>query len=143
MHADEKAPPAPEFAIGGAWLEALAASAVLAAEGFARLTTVLDDGASLFALLPGGFREYHGASDIAAAFEGWFGDVEHCELLDASLGHVGSRLQMRWQLRLRGERLGNHARVVEQYAYADTGSTGRIQNMALICSGFCPERLDV
>ncbi len=137
MHTDDKAPPAPEFAIGGAWLEALAAL------DFARLTTVLDDGALLCALLPRGFREWRGASEIAAAFEGWFADAEHCELIDASLGQVGSRLQMRWQLRLRGGRLGNHASFVEQYAYADTGSTGRIQNMALICSGFCPEQLDV
>jgi hypothetical protein len=137
MPTDEKASPAPEFAIGGAWLEALAAS------DFARLTTVLDGGALLSALLPRGFREWRGATAIAGAFEGWFGHVEHCDLMDASLGQVGSRLQMRWQLRLRGERLGQHASVVEQYAYADTGSTGRIQTMALLCSGFCPEPVDV
>ena len=124
---------APHFAVGGSWLEALASS------DFDRLGTVLDDKASLAALLPRGFREWRGAAEIAAVFEGWFGDIEQCELIDASLGQVGSRLQMRWQLRLRGARLGDHPRVVEQYAYADTGSSGRIQNMVLLCSGFCTE----
>jgi hypothetical protein len=126
-------PSAPQFAVAGSLLEALAAS------DFARLTTVLDDDASLTALLPGGFREWRGAVEIAAVFEGWFGNVEECALVDASLGQVGARLQMRWQLRLRGERLGNNTCLVEQYAYADTASSGRIQRMALLCSGFCKE----
>jgi hypothetical protein len=57
------------------------------------------------------------------------------------VGQVGSRLQLRWQLRVRAERLGGR-RIVEQYAYADTRSTGRIHNMALLCSGFCVEHVD-
>ena len=137
MDTNERSPAAPEFAVGGSLLEALAAS------DFARLSTVLDEGASLCALLPRGFREWRGAAEIVATFEGWFGDVEHFELIDASLGRVGSRLQMRWQVRLRGARLGRQACIVEQFAYADTGSTGRIQSMQLLCSGFCPEQTDV
>lgn len=128
---------APGFAVAGSFLEALAAS------DFDRLAAVLDDNARLSALLPRGYTEWQGAAEIAAAFEGWFGDVEDYELIDASVGQVGSRLQLRWQLRLRGTRLGNQARVVEQYAYVDTASSGRIQTMALLCSGLLEEHLDV
>jgi ketosteroid isomerase-like protein len=136
MDTTEKMTSTVEFAVAGSWLEALAVS------DFTRLTTVLDKDAAFSALLPRGFREWRGAANIAAVFEGWFGDVEQCELIDASVGQVGSRLQMRWQLRLRGPRLGPSACVVEQYAYADTASTGRIQSMRLLCSGFCPEPFD-
>jgi ketosteroid isomerase-like protein len=137
MDITDTTPSTPQFAVAGSWLEALAAS------DFGRLGTVLDDDASLSALLPSGFKEWHGAAEIAALFEGWFGDVEEFELIDASLGQVGPRLQMRWQLRLRGARLGNQAKVVEQYAYADAASSGRIQKMVLLCSGFCNEHLDL
>jgi hypothetical protein len=136
MDVRETPPTAPGLAVAGSLLEALAAS------NFNGLWAVLDDGASLAALLPRGFRKWRGATEIAGVFEGWFGDVEQCELIDASLGQVGSRLQMRWQLRLRAPGLGNHPHVVEQYAYADTGPAGRIQNMALLCSGFYAEHVD-
>ncbi len=136
MDMTETPPSAPHFAVAGSLLEALAAG------NFEGVAAVLDDDASLAALLPRGFRQWRGATEIAAVFEGWFGDVEQCELIDASLGQIGSRLQLRWQLRLRGTRLGNKTLIVEQHAYCDTGSTGRIQNMALLCSGFCTEHFD-
>jgi hypothetical protein len=136
MDITQTQPVAPQFAVAGSLLEALVAS------DFDRLAALLDSDASLSALLPGGFTEWHGPAAIAGAFEGWFGDVEASELIDASLGQVGRRLQLRWQLRLRGARFGNQARVVEQYAYADTGSNGRIQRLALLCSGFCKEHPD-
>jgi ketosteroid isomerase-like protein len=129
-------PSSPGLALAGSLLEALAAG------DFDRLAAVFDDDASVSALLPGGFRVWNGAAEIAAVFEGWFGDVEDYELIDASVGQVGARLQLRWQLRLRGARLGSRARVVEQYAYADTASSGRIHRMALHCSGFCREHLN-
>jgi hypothetical protein len=135
MKTAEDPTPAPEFAAAGSFLEALAAA------DFLGLKSVLDEDATLAALLPGGFKEWHGADAIAATFERWFGNVEQCELVDGSLGQVGSRLQLRWQLRLRAERLGG-GRIVEQYAYADTLSTGRIHHMSLLCSGFCDEHLD-
>jgi hypothetical protein len=135
MKTAENPTPAPEFAAAGSFLEALAAA------DFPGLKTVFDEDATLSALLPRGFKQWRGAAEIAATFERWFGDAEACELVDGSLGQVGSRLQLRWQLRLRAERLGGR-RFVEQYAYADTLSTGRIHNMALLCSGFCDEHLD-
>ena len=136
MVMEETPPSSTGLAAAASLLEALAAG------DFDRLAAVFDDDASVSALLPGGFRVWNGAAEIAAVFEGWFGDVEDYKLIDASVGHVGARLQLRWQLRLRGARLGSRARVVEQYAYADTASSGRIHRMALLCSGFCREHLN-
>ncbi len=122
--------------MAGSLLEALAAG------DFDRLSAVFDDRACLSALLPSGFHEWHGATEIRGTFERWFGNAEQYELVDASMGQVGTRLQLRWQLRVRAERLGSQVKIVEQYAYADTGASGRIQRLALLCSGFCPEHLD-
>jgi hypothetical protein len=127
--------PALEFSTAGAFLEALAAA------DFPGLARVLAEDATLSALLPEGFKQWHGATEIASTFNAWFGDVEYCELVDGSVGHIGSRLQLRWQLIVRAKRLGGH-RIVEQFAYADTKSTGRIHNIALLCSGFCLEHVD-
>jgi hypothetical protein len=133
----EKTPSAREFAVTTSLLAALADG------DFARISTVVSDDATLSAPLPGGFRLWQGATEIAATFDRWFGDAEQCDLIDASLSHVGPRLGMHWRLRVRSERLGTHPRIVEQYAYADTASTGRIQSMSLLCSGFCAEQVNV
>jgi hypothetical protein len=133
----QKTPSTPELAVTTLLLEALADG------DFARIATVVSDDATLSALLPGGFRQWQGAAEIAATFDRWFGNAEHCDLIDASLSRVGPRLGMHWRLRVRAERLGRRPLIVEQYAFADTASTGRIQNMSLLCSGFCGEQFDV
>jgi len=126
----------PQFAVAGAFLEALAA------KDFGRLAAGLDDDAALSALLPRGFCEWHGPAEIVATFERWFGDVEEFEVVDASVGQFGARLQLRWRVRLRGARLGTDAMVVEQHVYADTAASGRIRSMSLLCSGYCREHLN-
>ena len=136
MTTPDQATSAPHFAVAGLLLEALAAN------DFDRLASGLDDDATLFALLPRGFCEWRGASEISAAFERWFGDVEEFEVVDASVGQVGPRLQLRWRVRLRGSRLGDEARIVEQHVYADTAASGRIRSMSLLCSGYCKELLN-
>jgi hypothetical protein len=133
----QKTPSPTEFAVTTSLLEALSDG------DFRRIATVVSDDATLSALLPGGFRQRQGAAEIAATFDRWFGEAEHCDLIDASLSRVGPRLGMHWRLRVRAERLGPHPMIVEQYAYADTASTGRIQNMSLLCSGFYAEHVNV
>ena len=128
---------APQFAVAGLVLEALAT------RDFDRLDAALDGNAVLCALLPGGYSEWRGAADITAAFERWFGDVDEIEVVDASVDQVGSRLQLRWRVRLRAPRFCDEARLVEQHVYADTTATGRIRSMSLLCSGFCKELFDV
>jgi hypothetical protein len=137
MNTTNPSPSVPHFAVAGLFLEAMAAN------DFEHLASALDVDASLSALLPRGFREWQGVAEICGVFEHWFGDVEDFVVADASVGQVGSRLQLRWRLRLRGTRLGDEAMVVEQHVYADIGATGLIQRMSLLCSGFCKELLDV
>jgi hypothetical protein len=137
MDMEDNRPSPPRFAVAGSLLEALAET------DFERLTTVLDRQASLSALSPDGFVEWRGAAKIAAVFRRWFGEDPQAELVDAALGQVGPRLQMRWQLRFCGPGSGRPPGIVEQYAYADSGPSGRIQSMWLLCSGLGSEHFDV
>jgi hypothetical protein len=125
----------PLFSVAGTFLEGLAA------QDFAVLTGTLTDDADLTALVPSGFKQWHGADRIGAAFRRWFGDVEDFDLVDASVGEVGGRLHLRWRARVRAPRLGVGWFVVEQQVYADTGPDGRITQLFLLCSGFCREAL--
>lgn len=124
----------PRFSVAGAFLEGLGA------QDFDRLSSALSDDAHLRALVPRGLVEFDGAGDIGAAFTRWFGDTEQFELVDAVVGEVGSRLHLRWRLRLQAQRLGEGWFVVEQQAYADTDDDGRIRHISLLCTGYCPER---
>jgi hypothetical protein len=126
----------PAFAVGGAVLE------TVAAQRFDELAAALDPDASLLALLPRGFFEWHGVPEICRMFQQWFGDVDHFEVADASVGQVGALLQLRWRLRLGGSRLGPGPKVVEQHVYAATGPSGRITRLSLLCSGFWDEHPD-
>ena len=129
-------PTAPQFATAGLFLEKLATG------DFDQLATTLEPDARLRALLPRGFDEWEGREAICGAFTGFFGGMDEYEVLDATVGQVGARLQLRWRLHVRGGRLGPEDFVVEQHCYADAGPTGRIQSMVLVCSGFCREHLD-
>lgn len=126
----------PPFAVGGAVLEAVAA------QRFDELAALLDPDASLLALLPPGFMEWHGAPEISRMFRQWFGDVELFEVVDASVGQVGDVLQLRWRLRLGAPRFGLGVRVIEQHVNAATGPDGRITRLSLLCSGFRDEQPD-
>ena len=55
---------------------------------------------------------------------------------------IGTRLSLRWRLRLQAERLGPGWFVVEQQAYADIGDDGRIERLSLLCSGYLAEHAD-
>src|SRR5215469_4765245 len=110
----------------------------LADQDFARLGGALAADAHLRALLPKGLREWNGGEEIAGQFARWFGDTEDFELVEATLGEVGGRLQLRWRLRLRAERLGAGWFTVEQQSYADAGEDGRITRLDLVCTGYRP-----
>jgi hypothetical protein len=114
----------------------------LADQDFAQLGGALAADARLRALLPKGLREWTGGEAIAGQFTRWFGDTEDFELVEAALGDVGRRLQLRWRLRLRAERLGAGWFTVEQQAYADAGEDGRLARIDLVCTGYRPEADD-
>jgi hypothetical protein len=125
----------PRVSVAAAFLEGLSA------QDFARIAATLDDDAHLTALVPSGFKQWHGTEHIGATLRRWFGDVDDFDLVDAAVGEVGQRLHLRWRVRVRAARLGVGWFVVEQQVYADTGSDGRIAQLFLLCSGFCRERL--
>jgi hypothetical protein len=124
---------APRPALAGAFLQGLAD------QDFDALIGTLAADARLRALVPKGLREWTGGEEIAGQFARWFGDTRGFELVEATLGEVGGRLQLRWRLRLRAERLGAGWFTVEQQAYADAGEDGRIDRLDLVCSGYRPE----
>jgi hypothetical protein len=129
-------PASPQFAVAGSFLEAMAG------HDFPRLALALDPDATLSALLPRGYDEWHGAPAICAQFATWFGNTSQYEVADAAVGQVGPLLELRWRLRLRADRFGDVPKVVEQHVYASTGPTGRIESMRLLCSGFCNEHTE-
>ncbi|MGH9006887.1 MAG: hypothetical protein ACRDV6_04090 [Acidimicrobiales bacterium] len=124
----------PKFSVAGAFLEGLAN------RDFDHLASALSQDVHLRALLPPGFFEWDGVDTVRGVFAKWFGDVEEFKLVDAIVGEVGSRLHLRWRVRLLGERLGSGWFTVEQQAYADTDGADRIAQLSLLCSGYCPER---
>jgi hypothetical protein len=133
-HGTATAPPRP--ALAGVFLQGLAD------QDFAALAGALAADARLRALLPKGLREWTGGEEIAGQFARWFGDTVDFELVEAALGEVGGRLQLRWRLRLRAERLGAGWFTVEQQAYGDAGEDGRIARLDLVCTGYRPEAGD-
>ena len=88
---------------------------------------------------PQGLREWTGSGVIAGQFARWFGDTEDFDLVEATVGEVGGRLHLHWRLRLRAERLGAGWFTVEQQVYADTGESGRIVRLDLLCTGYRSE----
>jgi hypothetical protein len=124
---------APELAVAGSFLDALAAG------DYPRMASALAPSARLHALVPSGLREWSGAVEICAAFANWFGDADQLQLLDIDAGAVGPRLHLHWRVRMRAARLGPGWFVVEQHAYAETDSARAISELRLLCSGYCPE----
>lgn len=84
------------------------------------------------ALVPPGAFELTTAGETIARFRRWFDGPDDFEVVDASVGRVGAKTYLRWQLRLRPA--DGPARVVEQHAY--TTGTELIETLDLLCSGF-------
>lgn len=104
---------------------------------FAALRDSLAPDIRFRALIPPGAFDLDDADDVAARFERWFGGTDEFEVVDASVGQVGSRMALRWRVRMWPAGDEAAARIVEQHAYA-TG-TDRVASMDLLCSGFHAE----
>jgi hypothetical protein len=126
----------PELAAARAFL------AGLVAQDFTAVTGALAADVRVRALLPGGLWERTGADAVATRFAAWFGDTEQFDVLEATVGEVGPRLQLRWRFRLRAPRLGPGGFVVEQVAYADVDGHARISRLDLLCTGYLREASD-
>ncbi|MET0148829.1 MAG: nuclear transport factor 2 family protein [Acidimicrobiales bacterium] len=114
----------------------------LAAQDFELVASTFSDEVHMRALLPGELREFDGVAKVGAAFARWFGNTEAYEIVDTSAGVIGTRLCLRWRVRLQAERLGPGWFVVEQESYADLDDDNRVRGLSLLCSGYLPERPD-
>jgi hypothetical protein len=124
----------PSLAAAGRFIDGLA---VRDLDGVA--ATVADD-VRFRAVLPRRILELEGRGAFRSTLDTWFGDAEHWELVEAVLGEVGGRAHLRWRLRVTKPVLGPGTFLVEQQVYADTGTDGTLRDVALLCSGFRPER---
>ena len=121
-----------KWSIGGLLLEALAE------RNFASMFDCFEPAATMRALLPSGPAEFQGAERIAESFRRWFGDAEEFEVLDGTVGDVGTRLHVAWRLRLRPTPWGDDSwHTLEQQAYLRASE--RIDLLDLLCSGFMPD----
>ena len=77
--------------------------------------------------------------ETADVFRSWFGTADRFEVVDATVGEIGGRLQMTWRLRLRPAPfdIGASWHVIEQHAFLDVADT--ISTIDLVCSGFRAE----
>lgn len=129
---DANPPTTTRWSVGGLLLEALAE------RDFDAITDCLVPDATMRALLPSGFVQFEGATQIVENLRTWFGGAEEFEVLDGTVGEVGGRLHVSWQLRLHPIPSGDDAwHVVEQQVFLQTRE--RINSIDLLCSGFQPD----
>lgn len=112
----------------------------LAARDFDVLAGTLADGVHLRALLPSRVLDLEGADAVRSSFTRWFGGAERWEVVDAVVGEVGGRIHLGWRVRLTDPAIGEGTLLVEQQVYASAGADGRLRDVALLCTGYRPER---
>jgi hypothetical protein len=124
------------YSVAGAFIEALAA------RDFGAMGPTLTETSRMLALLPDGLHERDGREKVCAAFDSWFGASDDFEFIEAVVGAVGSRLYLRWRMRLRDGGRGAEWSLVEQQAYLDTDGDGMIAQLRLLSSGVFQEPHD-
>jgi hypothetical protein len=124
-------PPA-RWSVGGLLIESLAR------RDFATMGNCLDGEVRLRALLPCGEIEVSGHHDVIEWFHGLFGTAEDFELVDGTVGEIGSRLYLCWRVSLVAPDAGRRRSVVEQHMFATASE--RITSLDLLCSGFVTVR---
>ena len=112
----------------------------LADADFDGLADAFEPELEALAMLPAGVFRLPDPATVTAAFRQWFGEVDEYRLTDFGFSRLGSRLHLRWRISVAGGGFGAARHVVEQHLYCDTGPTGRIASMSLLCSGFVRER---
>lgn len=120
------------WSVAGVFLE------TLARRDFAAMHACLDRSIRFRALDPGGPFEVHGAHDTVTRFRLWFDRHEVFEVIDASIGQLGSLLYLRWRILRAATAEGVDSRqVVEQHVFATVSD--RIESFDLLSSGFNAE----
>jgi TusA-related sulfurtransferase len=107
----------------------------LAARDFERLQTLFANPVRFRALVPRGLREAGQPHEAAAWFKKWFADSDYFSIQSSTVDQVADRISVSYRFR------GHDASgwyVVEQKAYCQVQDDA-IQDMALVCSGFCKD----
>jgi hypothetical protein len=112
----------------------------LAARDFDAVVNTLADDVTFRALLPSRVLELGGRTAVRSTLDAWFGGAGKWEMAEAVVGEVGGRINLRWRLRLTNPDVGPGTFLVEQQVYADCGTDGRLSDVALLCTGYRPER---
>ena len=100
----------------------------------AALASCFAPAVELLALVPRGLRERSGASDAAAQFTRWYGDVTELRLVDSRVEELSDRLHIAYRLDVVED---GQPYVDEQQLYC-TVVDGVIERFDLVCSGFRP-----
>jgi TusA-related sulfurtransferase len=87
------------------------------------------------ALVPRGIREANQPLGAVAWFRNWFEQADSFDFQDSTVSLVTDRLSMNKRIRMHDE---DGWQVIEQKAFCRV-SGDQIQDMALVCSGFCLE----
>src|SRR3954462_6924404 len=101
---------------------------------FSAMTACLAADVHFRALIPPGVIDVKGAEAAVANFQRWFGDHDQFDVIDASIGQVGSRLYLRWRVHTAADGDPGSLRVVEQHVFATAAE--QIHVLDLMCSGF-------
>lgn len=131
---DSARPENAQWPIAGLFLDALTR------RDFDAMAQCLDPDVRFRALVPPGAFELHGIEDTIAKFRKWFVDRvagNEFEVVDASIGQVGSRLYLRWRVWVRPCDRPDAPEIVEQHVFATAHE--RIDSIDLLCSGFQAE----
>jgi hypothetical protein len=117
------------WTIGGMFLDALAR------RDFVAIATCFEPDVRFRALVPPGPLYFDGVGATTDKLRAWFDTDETLDVVDASIGQIGTRLYLRWRIRLTARDAS--ARVVEQHVFATLRD--RIESFDLLCSGFQPD----
>lgn len=107
----------------------------VAARDYGRLFDALARDARFRYLIPDGPGQVTGAADVTAKYFEWFGDVDALDIEEVLVHRVSDRTSARYRFRLRE---GPSREIVEQQAFVDVDTDGRIAGIDLVCSGFRP-----
>jgi hypothetical protein len=118
----------PGWSVAGLFIDAIAQ------RDFVALADCLDPAVRFRALVPRGVIAESDAPGTVSWFREWFGGGNAFEIEDASIGGLGSRVYLRWRVRMRSAGPEQRNVIVEQHAFAK--ATDRIVLLDLLCSGF-------
>src|SRR4051812_15989722 len=94
---------AARYSVGGLLLEAIAG------RDFTQVAECFEPSATFRALVPSGPIDCQGAAEIAATFQRWFGAAKEFEVLNGTVGEVGTRVHVAWRVRQRPTPRGDDA----------------------------------